>query len=222
MKLLLASVLLFAAIVPVHAQESDVEAKELREHDRIKAERSAVENRFRVEEHACRQNFAVNDCVNRAKRNRTADLADLRRQELVLNEAERQRRAAVRRQELELRAAPEREQEAADRRARALQETRDRENRFNEKAAKRAADQADKAAHPSAPKAARPDTVAPQGTPRASRAFSAPQPAPSQAAENRAKFEANRKEAAQHKAAVLEREAKQAKPAASGLPAPAN
>jgi colicin import membrane protein len=222
MKLLLASALFLAAILPVHAQETDVEAKEAKERDRIKAEKAVVEERFKVEEHACRQKFAVNDCVDRARRSRRDDMAGLQRQEQVLNDAERKRRSAERRKELDERVSPERQQEAADKRAKALQDTKDREDRNSEKAAKRAADQAGKAAHPSAPKAARPGTVEPQGKARPSRAFNVPQPEASKAAANRAKYESNQKDAAQHKAAVREREAKRTKPPASALPAPAN
>ena len=114
MKFLPAAALLLSALLPAHAQESDQEAKEMRERDRIKAERAVVEDRFRVEEHACRQKFAVNDCVDRARRHRSADLAELRKQELVVNEAERKRRAAERRRELDERVSPERQQEAAE------------------------------------------------------------------------------------------------------------
>ena len=220
MKLLPASALLLAALLPVHAQQPDVEAKELRERDRIKAERAVVEDRFRMEEHACRQKFSVNDCVDRARRSRNADLAVLRRQELLLNDAERQRRAAERKRELDERNSAERQQEAAEKRAKALQEQQERENRFNEKAAKRAADQAENAANPAAPRVAKPGTVEPQGKARAARAFDAPQPSPSKAAENRAKFESNQQEAAKHKAEVQERAAKRTKPPASALPPP--
>ena len=222
MKVLLASALLFTAVLPAFAQVSEVEARELKERERIKAERATVEERFRVEEHACRQKFAVNDCVNRAARSRRTDLAELRRQELVINDAERKRRTAARRQEMEERQSAERQQQDAERRAKALKETEDREQRFNEKAAKRAGDQAGKAAHPPSAKMAKPGTVEPQGKPRASRAFNSPQPEPAKAAENRAHFEAHQKEAAAHKAEVQAREAKRTKPAASGLPAPAN
>jgi hypothetical protein len=222
MKLRLVSALLLAACLPVLAQESDVEARELKERERIKADKAMVEERFKVEEQACRVKFAVNDCVNRAKRNRVADLAELRRQELVLNDAERKRHAAQRTRELEERVSAERQQQEAAKRAQALKDTEDREKRAGEKAAKRAADQADKAAHPPTAKVAKPGTVDPQGKPRASRAFNAPQPEASQAAANRAKFESNQKEAAQHQAAVQQREAKRTKPAASALPAPKN
>ncbi|MCG2593705.1 DUF1682 domain-containing protein [Ramlibacter sp. XY19] len=223
MKSFLACALLLAATVPAFAQVSDEEAHELKERDRIKREKAIIEERFRVEEHACRQKFAVNDCVNSAKRSRSADLGELRKQELAINDAERKRRAEQRRRELEERQSAERQQEAAERRARALKEAEERQQRFDEKAAKRAAEQGEKAAHPApAPKAAKSGTVEPQGKPRASRAFNAPQPGAGKAAENRARFEANQKEAAAHKAAVAERAAKRTKPPASALPVPAN
>jgi colicin import membrane protein len=222
MKSFLASVLLLAAIGPAFAQASDEEARETRERDRIKREKATVEDRYRLEEHLCRQKFAVNDCVNKAKRSRSADLAELRKQELAINDAERKRRAEQRTRDLAARQSAEHQQEAAERRARALKEAEERQKAFDEKTAKRAADQAGKAAHPPAAKVAKPGTVEPQGQPRATRAFKAPQVDASKAAENRAKFEANQKEAAAHKAAVAERAAKRSKPAASALPVPKN
>jgi colicin import membrane protein len=220
MKSLLASVLLLAAFAPAFAQASDEEARETRERDRIRHEKATIEERFRVEEHACRQKFAVNDCVNKAKRSRSADLAELRKQELAINDAERKRRAEQRQKELAERQSAEHQQEAAEKRARALKESEERQKAFDEKAAKRAADQAGKAAHPPAPKVAKPGTVEPQGKPRASRAFKSPEVDASKAAQNRAKFESNQKEAAAHKAAVAERAAKRTKPPASALTVP--
>jgi hypothetical protein len=215
MKHLLAPALLLLAGLSVHAQAVDDQA----ERARIQAERTAAEQRFAGEDKACRARFAVTGCVNKARRQLNAALADLRRQELVLNEAERKRQAAQRQQELDERAAPERQQEAAERRAKALQEQQARESRFNEKAARRAAEQQEHAAHPRPPKAPN-GPPAPQGTPRGVRNLNTPQPDASQAARNRAKYEARLREAEEHRKAVQERAARRSKPPASALPAP--
>jgi hypothetical protein len=66
------------------------------ERARITSERAAIATRFAVEERACHQRFAVNDCLNRNLAWQREAMADLRRQEIVLNDSERQRRAAER------------------------------------------------------------------------------------------------------------------------------
>lgn len=72
---------------------------------RIKADRAQVESIFRADEKACYGKFAVNDCLNEARARRRQALADLRRQEVSLNDAERRRRAAERLRDLDERAA---------------------------------------------------------------------------------------------------------------------
>ena len=72
---------------------------------RISAERKAVEADFGAKERACYQRFAVNDCLQAARNQRREALATLRREEIALNDAERQRKAAERLQALEQRAA---------------------------------------------------------------------------------------------------------------------
>lgn len=66
------------------------------ERQRIDAERRNIAARFAQEERACHQRFAVTDCLNRNLNWQRAALADLRRQEVLLNDNERQRRAAER------------------------------------------------------------------------------------------------------------------------------
>lgn len=75
-----------------HAQDPQVAA----ERARIAAERTRINARFAQEEKACHQRFAVNDCLNRNLAWQRAELAELRRQEIVLNDDERRRRAAER------------------------------------------------------------------------------------------------------------------------------
>jgi hypothetical protein len=215
MKYPAATALLVFAAACVHAQAAGEQA----ERARIQAKRTAAEQQFALQERACRAKFAVTDCVNKARRQLNATLAQLRREELVLKQAERKRQAAERQKELDERAAPARQQEAAERRARALQEQQERESRFNEKAAKRAAEQAERAAHPRPPRA--PDgPPGPQGTPRGVRSLNTPQPDASEAARNRARYEARLKEAQEHRKAVEARAARRSKPPASALPDP--
>lgn len=67
---------------------------EARERERIRQFRGAEQTRFAAEEAQCYQRFAVNDCLLEVRRARREVLADLRRQEMSINEAQRKRRAA--------------------------------------------------------------------------------------------------------------------------------
>lgn len=83
------------------------------ERARIDAERRGIASRFAQEERACHQRFAVNDCLNRNLNWQRAALAELRRQEVLLNDNERQRRAAERLERLDDK-AQERAPDAVD------------------------------------------------------------------------------------------------------------
>lgn len=82
------------------------------ERSRIDAERRSIATRFAQEELACHQRFAVNDCLNRNLEWQRAALAELRRQEIVLNDSERQRRAAERLERLDEKAGQRAQSEA--------------------------------------------------------------------------------------------------------------
>jgi hypothetical protein len=214
MKHAIAAILLALAVLPAQAQDDG------QERARIASERSAAEARFAESERACRARFAVTDCVNRVRQERNAILGDLRRQEMVLNEAERRRAAAERQRELDERNSAANQRAAAERRERAMQDQKDRQARAAEKAAARAADQAERAANPPRRQRAHQGVVEPQGRVRGERETKAPAVTAAEAAENRRKHEERLREATQHKAEVLERAARRSKPAASGLPTP--
>lgn len=101
MKHLLASLLLGTLSSLAPAQTPDEVA---RERGRIADERGRVESGYLLEEKACYRRFAVNDCLQDARRRRRAALSDLRRQEIALEDRERSRKAAERLQLLEERA----------------------------------------------------------------------------------------------------------------------
>lgn len=216
MKALAAATLLLLATLPALAQDRGQEA----ERARIKHERDVAQDRFMAEEKACRTHFAVNDCISKAKRTRDDALAELRRQEVALNDADRKRREEERQRAYDEKFTPEKQQQEADRRAKALEDSARRQKEFDENAAKRATQEADRAAHPRAPKEAK-GTPAPQGTPHTANPAT-PQPDAARIAENREKYEQRQKEAAEHRKAVEERNAKRTKPAASALPPPPN
>ena len=71
-----------------------VEQKERLERQRIAQTREVERARLAAAEAQCYQLFAVNDCLIAVRRERRELLADLRRQELSINDAQRRRRGA--------------------------------------------------------------------------------------------------------------------------------
>ncbi len=130
---------------------------------RIKAERDRIGALKAREQRDCQDRFAVNDCMNAVERRWRAPLADLRRQELAIQDVERRRRSAEQVRDAEARAA-QAQAEAAQRRERAVQDRESREARAARKA----------------------DGPRPAGNPRESTAPPKPGPGPSpgQAAAN--------------------------------------
>jgi colicin import membrane protein len=104
-----------------------------RERQRIQDERAALEVKFDAEEAACYQKFAVNYCLNRIKPLRREAMAELRRQEVELDEAKRKQKAAEQILKTEEKSSPEAQQQAAERRAASLEEARVREERSRQK-----------------------------------------------------------------------------------------
>lgn len=190
------------------------------ERARIRTERDAVEARFKQQEKACYGRFAVTDCIQKAQRERNAMLADLRRQERVLNEADRRRRAAERQQALEERNSPQARQRAEEKRQQALQEHQAREARAAEEGRKRKEDQAERAARAPRPPGQASGPPGPQGSPRPVGTPKPPRLTPEEAAKNRAAHEARLKAAEEHNAKLRDRIARRKKPAASDLPVP--
>ena len=88
---------LATAAVPLVAQTDAEQALELREAQQrewIGQTRLQTNAQFRLREIACYQRFAVNDCLNQSRRAEREIMADLRRQEVLINDARRKRRAA--------------------------------------------------------------------------------------------------------------------------------
>lgn len=97
-------VLCLALCVPAWGQPAPEAA--FREHlaqerARIAGERTQIEVRFTEAERGCYRRFAVNDCLNEVRAARRTALADLRRQEILLNDEERRRKAGEALQRLE-------------------------------------------------------------------------------------------------------------------------
>jgi hypothetical protein len=93
----LMSLCLAGLVVPSAAQtdaERVMEQREEQQREWINQTRARHQAQFRRQEIACYQRFAVNDCLNESRRTEREVMADLRRQEVLINDAQRKRRAA--------------------------------------------------------------------------------------------------------------------------------
>ena len=171
------------------------------ERTRVRNERAAAQARQAEEEAVCRKSFAVTDCLDRTRRRWQPVLADLRRQEVALNDADRKQRSAEQQRKVEDKHSLQAQEEAAQRRAQALADPEARQSRAAAKASG-----AGPAGRPREPQ----DTDERKG----------PDLTPDQAAAN-AQAHARRLEEVQaRKERLRQRQAERSKPAASALPVP--
>ena len=92
-----ALILGLALATPLLAQsdpEAVLAAREAEQRGWIAQTRARYQAQFDAQERACYQRFAVNDCLNDSRRAQRDVMADLRRQEILINDAQRKRRAA--------------------------------------------------------------------------------------------------------------------------------
>ena len=94
----LAALLLVLSPLGAAAQESAAETVAARaravERARINEARAALQTETQARERACYQHFSVNACLSEVRAKRRAALAELQREEIVLNDQERKERAA--------------------------------------------------------------------------------------------------------------------------------
>ena len=86
------------------------------ERARIEAERGRALARVEKEEADCYQRFAVNNCLRDVHVRRRVVLEELRRQEIILNDADRQRRKQEQTRQIEEKSAERADSEALQRR----------------------------------------------------------------------------------------------------------
>ena len=84
------------------------------ERARISAAQATMEAGFLAEDAACYKKFAVNRCLDRVNTRRREAIADLRRQEILLNEEERRLRGAAQLRKLEEKAVEKQQGAAAN------------------------------------------------------------------------------------------------------------
>ena len=178
---------------------------------RISTERSRLEAAQAIDETACYKRFWVNDCLQEVKERSRDALADLRRQEIVLNDEVRKAKAAEQLQKIEDKSAIEKLQFEADQRAKAVRDFEERMARDKQKTADREALQSSEKAN----KDAATDRV--NKSKEKARARIAKQAAEDEA---RKKYNERLKQSSDRQARSLKDKADQSKTPARPLPVP--
>jgi colicin import membrane protein len=135
-KLLLALNSLFL-LVGVHAQSTVPSSPDqvAAERARIEAERTRLREGVAKDEAACYQRFAVNDCLRGVHTRARAPMEELRRQEILLNDAERQRQTQEQFKEIQEKAAARSQSDELQKREAARQQSEERAKRAEQKKA---------------------------------------------------------------------------------------
>lgn len=119
-------------------QQSNIDAQ----RGAIDAERNRLKADFLTEDAACHKKFAVNSCLGKVNTRRRQAMADLRRQEILLNDEERKIKGAEQIRKTGEKSAPEKQQEAVDLRIKANEDYQSRLEREKNKKQERATAQA--------------------------------------------------------------------------------
>jgi colicin import membrane protein len=206
----LLTMVLLAAICSVVRAQADLPTGSVdAERSRIASERVRLETGYKAEDAACYQRFAVNYCLDEVNARRRETMGDLRRQEILLNEQDRQRKGAEQIRRTDAKAGLESQQAQTDQRNRAALDAR----------AQREKDQNNQALRPNAGSAEQANSDS-----RAARMRSNQQKKQARAARQSAEADAtkqfnDRQQAAQVKREEMERDrAKAGKPPAKPLP----
>ena len=189
----------YAADVVVGTEPTLVVQREA-ERSRIQGERAQVEAAFQAEESACYARFSVSDCISKARRVRREVLENLRRQEVVINEADRKFKALEQIERIKEKSSEQTLQEAAARRLEAQAAQKER----NDSAAEKANAQAK-------PKSGRADGQAGQTKADQGRT-------PDEIAREQAHYTKKLKEADAHRASVLKSQREKASDPKKPLP----
>ena len=197
-------------VAPATAPSAAVAEDAAAQHERINAQRQAIEQRYDAERAQCYQKSAVQDCLNESRRRRRVQTDELNRQETALNDIERKRRGDAALQRLEDKGAPVAGTGPKDG-ARGMQGQADREQQAADRAAQRAAEAAEAAANRKA--------YADKQRRHAEEAAQREQEA-AQAAAERARYEQRLQKAQEEQAARAKRNAERTKPRGAPLPVP--
>jgi hypothetical protein len=119
--------------LPVLAQSPELPLRLAAERQQIQAQRVQIESVDQQEQAACNVKFAVFDCLRDVRIKRRLAMDELRRQELLLNDIERQGKGMDALKRIQENASPERQEERAQQQQQALQAQQQRQIQFDEK-----------------------------------------------------------------------------------------
>ncbi len=126
-----AACLVLFTTLGVGATEAQVTVKpydaefDAQERSRIHKERQRAEAKYKEDQADCYQRFAVNSCLRDVRRSRRVVVDDLRRQEIVLNDAKRAADVQEQKQRVEQRQT-ERQQQEVERQQQQIERERSR------------------------------------------------------------------------------------------------
>ena len=213
---------------PVNVAAEDVfEAQLATERKRILDLSNKTEADYLAQRTECYQRFSVNACLAKARDERNGLQADLKRQEVSVNDAERKRKGAEKLLRTEEKTSPELLQPQAERRGQSLQDDASRQQSAQDKTAKRNDTKEAKDNNQTEPK------PAPSASPAKSNDYAKKQQREKElaqaqsekkarAVEFSARYDQRQQEAAQRKADVLKKQQEKTKRPAAPLPLPSN
>ncbi len=181
------------------------------ERERINTQRPRLDAGFTVEDIACYKKFLINQCLAEVKVRRDAVMADFRRQEISLDQQERQENGAEQMRKIEEKSSAEKQQEAADKRATALKNNEARLEQEKQKVADRASMQSNEKSNTDAAANRLKDSQQKADSRKSKQAASA---------EEVRKFNARLEKAKERQARYQRELANQTKPPANPLPKP--
>jgi colicin import membrane protein len=114
---------------PAQSMATEQAQSEAAERARIAAVRKQASDEYQSTSEQCYQRFAVTGCILDAKKTFNSLMADLRRQEIALNDLDRKRRGAEQLQRTEDKRSADKQLELSERRGRAMQADEDRQKR---------------------------------------------------------------------------------------------
>jgi colicin import membrane protein len=193
------------------AAQGMTEAQRDAERERIGARRKQAEMRFENQKTMCYQKFMVTDCINRAKDQFDEAQAELRRQEIAINNAERKSRGATKIQSLQDKSSPSPQVNQREERVKSERELSARKIRTQDKKLD-AQERALEAEGNKKDAAARQARSQQEAANRAAKAAQAPLEVQ--------RYEQRQREAAQHKADLAKRLQEKNSTPAESLPVP--
>ena len=140
MNKLLLSLVIALATVSAWAQSTAATGKTdlAAERARLTAERTAVDKAFNDQRAVCFKRFAVEECLAQSRTQKRTALDNIKRQEALLNDAERKRRGGAALNRLDEKSSAGRAADAAAQREKAAKDKQDRDQRAASHATSRA------------------------------------------------------------------------------------